>query len=122
MPGLIDEIPILAIAATRAEGETAFRGAAELRVKESDRIAALTEGLAGLGADVEALEDGLVVRGPCELREGEVDSRGDHRIAMSFAILALATGLNLRIKGWSSVETSFPGFLEALAAARGLRR
>ena len=114
VPALIDEIPALAIVASQAEGETVFSGAGELRVKESDRIAALAAGLSALGADVEELPDGLVVRGPTPLREGRVDSHGDHRIALSFAVAGLVADGTVRVEGWSCVETSFPEFLDVL--------
>jgi 3-phosphoshikimate 1-carboxyvinyltransferase len=116
---LIDEIPALAVAACGAEGETVIRGAAELRVKESDRLAALANGLRALGADVEELPDGLVVRGPSSLRGGEVDSYGDHRIAMAFQVVGLVADGPVRVRRDGSVETSFPGFGRVLAAARG---
>ncbi|MDQ3646861.1 MAG: 3-phosphoshikimate 1-carboxyvinyltransferase [Actinomycetota bacterium] len=121
IPGLIDELPALAIAASRAEGQTVISGAAELRVKESDRIAAMVDGLTLLGADARALPDGMVITGPCELAGGAVDSHGDHRVAMAFAVAGLVTSDAVRIKGWSSVDTSFPGFLDVLAKARGAR-
>jgi 3-phosphoshikimate 1-carboxyvinyltransferase len=119
IPTLIDEIPVLAIAATQAEGETVFRGAAELRVKESDRLSAMTEGLRSLGADVDELPDGLVVRGPSTLSGGRVASHGDHRVAMSFAVAGLVAESNVVVDGWSSVDTSFPGFLDVLGRAQG---
>ena len=117
VPALIDEIPALAIVATQAEGETVFTGATELRVKESDRIAVLVGGLRTLGVDAEELPDGLIVRGPAELRGGEIDSHGDHRIALAFAVAGLLTSEKVRVIGWSSVETSFPEFLEILGEA-----
>jgi 3-phosphoshikimate 1-carboxyvinyltransferase len=118
IPGLIDEIPALAIAATQARGATVFRGASELRVKESDRIAALAAGLTSVGATVEEVSDGLIVEGRSNLTGGEVESYGDHRIAMAFAVAGLAASERVRVRGWSCVETSFPGFLEALDGAR----
>jgi 3-phosphoshikimate 1-carboxyvinyltransferase len=119
VPGLIDEIPILAVAATQAEGITTISGASELRVKESDRIATVASGLRALGADVEESPDGLRIAGPVQLAGGEVESQGDHRIAMAFAIAALVARDNVRVKGWSSVNTSFPEFLDVLATAQG---
>jgi 3-phosphoshikimate 1-carboxyvinyltransferase len=116
---LIDEVPVLAIAASQAEGETVFRGAAELRVKESDRIASMAEGLRAIGGDVEELPDGLVVRGPTPLAGGRVVSHGDHRVAMSFAVAGLVADANVRVDGWSCVDTSFPGFLDVLGRAQG---
>jgi 3-phosphoshikimate 1-carboxyvinyltransferase len=117
VPSLIDEIPALAIVASQADGDTVFTGAAELRVKESDRIRTLVAGLRTLGADADELPDGLVVRGPSGLRGGEIDSHGDHRIALAFAIAGLVCPDKVRVIGWSSVETSFPEFLEILGEA-----
>jgi 3-phosphoshikimate 1-carboxyvinyltransferase len=122
VPALIDEIPILAIAATQADGETSFSGASELRVKESDRIDALATALRTLGVELEVRADGMTIEGPTTLGEGDVDARGDHRIAMSLAVAALIARTDIRIRGWSSVDTSFPGFIETLGRARGLRR
>ncbi|HYI45744.1 MAG TPA: 3-phosphoshikimate 1-carboxyvinyltransferase [Actinomycetota bacterium] len=119
VPRLIDEIPVLAVVATQAEGITEIADAGELRVKESDRIEALATGLTALGAKVEALPDGLVIEGPTPLRGGAVDSRGDHRIAMAFAIAGLLTEERVTVQGWSCVDTSFPGFLDALGSAMG---
>jgi 3-phosphoshikimate 1-carboxyvinyltransferase len=122
IPALIDELPVLAVLASRAEGATVIRGAGELRVKESDRIAALAAGLRAVGGDVEELPDGLVVRGPTELRRAEVESRGDHRIALSFAVAGLVATDKVVVHGWSSINTSFPEFLEILDRARGRAR
>jgi 3-phosphoshikimate 1-carboxyvinyltransferase len=116
---LIDEIPVLAVAATQADGETTFRGAGELRVKESDRIASMAQGLTAIGADVEELRDGLVVRGPSPLSGGRVASHGDHRVAMSLAVAGLVAESNVVVGGWSCVDTSFPGFLDVLGRAQG---
>lgn len=117
----IDEVPLLAVAATQAEGETVFEGMSELRVKESDRIAAMVEGLTALGADVSANPDGLVVRGPTELTGGQVDSRGDHRVALAFAVAGLLATEKVRIRQWSCVDTSFPEFLDILSGVRRSR-
>ena len=122
VPSLIDEIPILAIAASQAEGATTISGAEELRHKESDRIATMVGGLRTLGADIEEAPDGFTITGPTALGEGDIDSHGDHRVAMSFAIAALIARTDIRIRGWSSVDTSFPSFIETLARARGMRR
>jgi 3-phosphoshikimate 1-carboxyvinyltransferase len=119
VPRLIDEIPILAVAATQAAGTTEISGAAELRVKESDRIATVASGLRALGADVEEMRDGLRITGPTELTGGEIESHGDHRVAMAFAVAALVARDNVRVKGWSCVNTSFPEFLDVLAKAQG---
>jgi 3-phosphoshikimate 1-carboxyvinyltransferase len=112
IPGLIDEIPVLAVAAAIAAGDTTFRDAAELRVKESDRITAVVESLRALGVDAVEAPDGLTVHG----RRGElaggvsIDSAGDHRIAMSVAVAALAGQDAVTITGWDAVATSYPGF------------
>ncbi len=118
VPLAIDEFPALFIAAACAEGRTVLRGARELRVKESDRIAVMAAGLKRLG--IEALEtpDGLVLEGG-RLTGGEVDSHGDHRIAMAFAIGALRAGGAITVRDCRNVATSFPGFTE-LAARAGL--
>lgn len=118
VPGLIDELPILAVIATQASGRTLIRGAGELRVKESDRIATMAAGLAALGAEVEALPDGLSIGGPTTLQPGEVDSGGDHRVAMSLAVAGLIADGPVTIRGWDCVDTSFPGFLTSLGALR----
>jgi 3-phosphoshikimate 1-carboxyvinyltransferase len=107
---LIDELPVLAVAATQAPGTSEIRGAGELRVKESDRIAALATGLRAMGAEVEELEDGLRVTGPRPLVGAEVDSRGDHRIAMAFAVAAMLADGVTEIAGAESVAISDPGF------------
>jgi 3-phosphoshikimate 1-carboxyvinyltransferase len=120
-PSLLDEVPILCIAATQAEGRTHIRGAGELRVKESDRIAAMTDGLTRLGADVEAHPDGLVITGPTPLGGGDIDPRGDHRIAVAFAIAGLISQDNVVVHGWSCVDTSFPEFLDVLARLQDKR-
>ena len=118
VPLAIDEFPVLFVAAALADGVTRVTGAGELRVKESDRIGAMAEGLAALGADVQATADGMVVRGGA-LRGGTVDSHGDHRIAMSFAVAAARAGGPVRILDVANVATSFPGFL-AVASEAGL--
>lgn len=117
VPALIDEIPALAIVASQAEGETIFTGARELRVKETDRIRALVAGLRAVGGDAEELDDGLVVRGPTPLAGGQVDSCGDHRIALAFAVAGLAAAGSIRVRGWRCVDTSFPEFLDVLGEA-----
>ncbi|MGH9103906.1 MAG: 3-phosphoshikimate 1-carboxyvinyltransferase, partial [Acidimicrobiales bacterium] len=109
VPGLVDEIPVLAVAAACAEGTTTFSGAAELRVKESDRIATTVAALVALGAKVEPRADGLVVHGG-RLSAGSVDSAGDHRIAMAAAVAALVPSGRSVIGGWDAVATSYPAF------------
>jgi 3-phosphoshikimate 1-carboxyvinyltransferase len=122
VPDMIDEFPAFFIAAALAEGETRVVGAAELRVKETDRIAAMTKGLQALGADVVDTPDGAVIRGG-GLRGGNVDSLGDHRVAMSLAIAAQRATGEIRIRDCANVATSFPGFVELAAASGfGLRR
>lgn len=118
VPRLIDEVPILAVAATQAEGTTWFRGVGELRVKESNRMEALHEELTKIGADVEVAGDTLAVTGPTPLRAAAVDSRGDHRIALALAVAGIATGVNVRVQGWSATNTSFPGFIELVRRAQ----
>jgi 3-phosphoshikimate 1-carboxyvinyltransferase len=115
VPLLIDEIPILAILATQAEGETCIRDAKELRVKESDRIAALTHNLRAMGATVEELPDGLVIAGPARLHGAAIDSYGDHRIVMAFAIAGLLAETPTTIHGAECADISFPGFFERLS-------
>ena len=116
VPALIDEIPVLAVAAAVADGNTSFSDAAELRVKESDRIATLTEGLRGLGVPVEPTAGGLVVTGSAgrALQPGRVDAHGDHRFAMALAVAALTATGPSTITGWGAVATSYPGFEEEL--------
>ena len=117
IPRLIDEVPVLAVAAAVARGTTTIRDAAELRVKESDRLAATAKELSALGARVRELEDGLIVEGGT-LRGGEVESHGDHRMAMSMAVAALAAGAPAMIAGGECVDISYPTFwpdLERLA-------
>lgn len=118
---IIDEIPALAVAATQAEGVTTVRGAAELRVKESDRIEAVVTNLRALGARIEAHEDGFAIEGPTPLRGAAVDSRGDHRIAMAMAIAALVADGDTEVDGADAADVSYPGFyndLRALVRAR----
>ena len=110
IPALVDEIPILAVlAAGAARGETRISGAGELRVKESDRIAVLADGLARLGADVTERPDGLVIRGG-KLRGATVDAHGDHRLAMAFRVAGLLASGPVRVRGASAVRVSHPGF------------
>jgi 3-phosphoshikimate 1-carboxyvinyltransferase len=118
VPLAIDEFPAIFIAAACAAGETTLRGAEELRVKESDRIAVMAEGLSTLGIEVEPRADGIrIVGGP--LRGGAVHARGDHRIAMAFAMAGLRAETPITIEGCAEVDTSFPGFV-GLARDAGL--
>ena len=119
VPPAIDEFPALFIAAANAEGETTLAGAAELRVKESDRIQAMADGLAALGVAAAPTADGIRIRGG-KYAGGKIASRGDHRIAMSFAMAALRASEPIEVEDCANVATSFPGFVE-LARAAGLR-
>ncbi len=114
IPSLIDEFPALCIAAAFAGGTTTIRGAEELRVKESDRIKAMTTELRKMGAEVEEYPDGLAITGKDRLSGAVVESHGDHRIAMSMAIAALAAGGTTTIRGASAVDISFPGFFDTI--------
>lgn len=118
VPDMIDEFPALFVAAACASGETVVRGAAELRVKESDRIAAMANGLRALGATVHETPDGALIRGPLA-SGGEVDACGDHRIAMAFAVAGQCTPAPVRIRDVANVATSFPDFGQ-LAAGCGM--
>jgi 3-phosphoshikimate 1-carboxyvinyltransferase len=119
VPSLIDEVPALAVAAARAEGRFVVSGAAELRVKESDRIAALAAGLGAMGARVEERPDGLAIEGGRPLHGARVRSWGDHRIAMALAVAALAASGDCEIEGAECVSVSFPEFWSILEAGRG---
>lgn len=118
VPLAIDEFPVLFIAAANAAGETVLRGAEELRVKESDRIQVMADGLRELGIDAEPQPDGMKIRGGT-YHGGRIDSAGDHRIAMAFAIAALRADGEILIDDCANVATSFPGFV-ALARTAGL--
>jgi len=115
VPRMIDEFPILAVAATQAEGTTIVRDAAELRVKESDRIAAIVTELGCLGARIEEQPDGFVITGPTSLRGASVEAHGDHRLAMSLAVAGLLATGRTSIEGAECIPDSFPGFEEKLA-------
>ncbi len=114
IPTLIDELPIIAVLAAFAEGTTVIRDAAELKFKESDRIAVMTDNLSRMGCDVEATDDGMVIHGGRPLYGAVIDSKKDHRIAMSFAVAALACGGETRILDADCVKISYPGFYEDL--------
>jgi 3-phosphoshikimate 1-carboxyvinyltransferase len=118
VPRAIDEFPVISVAAALAEGTTTIRDAAELRVKETDRIAAIAGELAKLGAAIEPTPDGMIIDGRERLNGGEVSSHGDHRIAMSCAIAALAAAGPVRITDTACTDTSFPGFWERLGSIR----
>ncbi len=107
----IDEFPALFVAAACAEGQTVLRGARELRVKECDRIQVMADGLLALGINAEPLEDGMVIQGSGTFRGGEVNSHGDHRIAMAFAMASLRASAAIVVRDCDNVNTSFPGFV-----------
>jgi len=114
IPSLIDEIPILAIMASQAEGKTIISGAEELRVKESDRLQAVAQGLKSLGARVEEKVDGLIIEGPVPLQGGAVHSYGDHRIAMSFAVAGFVAQKDVIIEDVACIDISYPRFFQDL--------
>lgn len=118
VPRAIDEFPVVSVAAALAEGQTTIRDAHELRVKETDRIAAMATALSVLGADVEPKEDGMVINGVESLTGGEVASQGDHRIAMSLAVAANRADGEVTITDTECTETSFPGFWDLLQQIR----
>jgi 3-phosphoshikimate 1-carboxyvinyltransferase len=119
VPPAIDELPLVALLGCFAEGETRVRGAQELRVKESDRIAGVVEGLRGLGAQIEATDDGFAVRGGGGLRGGRIDARGDHRMAMMGAVAGLASREGVEVEGIEAAAVSYPGFVEDLKRLAG---
>jgi 3-phosphoshikimate 1-carboxyvinyltransferase len=111
---MIDELPVLAVAATQIPGQTVISGGAELRVKESNRIEAMEEGLVAMGADVTAVEDGWVINGPRYLEGARVSSHGDHRVAMALAVAGLLADGKTEIDGAECVEISYPDFFDHL--------
>lgn len=121
IPALIDEIPVLACLAAYAEGETRITDAAELRVKESDRIATVVSNLRAIGASADELPDGLVIRGSTGTLSGQVVTHADHRIAMSFGVLGALAGNQIAIDDPACVDVSFPGFWHTLDAIGAFR-
>lgn len=119
IPRLIDEIPALAVLATQLPGETVIRDAGELRVKESDRIQVVSDGLRRMGAKVQPTEDGMIIEGATSLVGADIDATGDHRIAMAFAIAGLVADGETKIHGADSVSTSYPTFFEDLKRLQG---
>ena len=119
VPLAIDELPLVALLGCFAEGETVVEGAQELRVKESDRIATVVDGLRGLGADIEATDDGFAVRGTGGLRGGTIHAHGDHRLAMLGAVAGLASREGVEVVGMEAAAVSYPGFTADLAALTG---
>jgi 3-phosphoshikimate 1-carboxyvinyltransferase len=120
VPAMIDEIPVLCAVAALAEGRTEIRGAGELRVKESDRIGAMAAALGSLGVSCGEYPDGLWIDGPAKISAGvRCDSRGDHRIAMSLAVLSAASGVPVAVTDTACIDTSFPGFARILESVSG---
>jgi 3-phosphoshikimate 1-carboxyvinyltransferase len=119
VPLAIDELPLVALLGCFAEGETVVHGAQEMRVKESDRIAGVVDGLRGLGGDIEATEDGFAVRGGGGLRGGVIDARGDHRLAMMGAVAGLASREGVEVLGMEVAAVSYPGFVADLTGLLG---
>ena len=118
IPRVIDELPVLAVAASQAKGQTIIRDASELRVKESDRIAATVAGLAALGAKIRETEDGMIIEGGSKLMGAEVESFGDHRIAMSMAVAGLIANGATTIGGSEAADVSYPTFWGELENAK----
>ena len=121
VPLAIDEFPVLFIAASCAKGETVLTGARELRVKESDRIQVMADGLTSLGIDNEVLDDGIrIIGGEFKEQTSSIKSHHDHRISMAFAIASVKSKFNIEIEGVDNVKTSFPNFVE-LANSIGMK-
>lgn len=120
VPAVVDELPVLAIAGAMAQGRFEVRGASELRVKESDRIACMVEGLQAMGARIEELEDGFSIQGGVPLKGASVRSHGDHRIAMALSVAALCAEGDTNIAGAEVVSISLPGFFGELERGAGL--
>ncbi len=116
VPLAIDELPLVALAACFAEGTTTIRDAAELRRKESDRVATVSAALNALGGEVEATADGMVITGNGGLRGGAIDSHGDHRIAMLGAVAGLASEQGVEVRGMGAAAVSYPDFESDLAS------
>lgn len=119
VPAVVDELPLVALIATQADGVTEVRGAQELRVKETDRIAAVVEGLSRLGARIDERPDGFVVHGPTPLRGAWVRSQGDHRLAMTLAVAGLIADGETLVEGVEAAAISFPGFAGTLQSLGG---
>jgi 3-phosphoshikimate 1-carboxyvinyltransferase len=115
---MIDELPVLAVAATQITGTSVIAGAAELRVKESDRLYAMEAGLRAMGADITVTEDGWIINGPRYLEGARVDSEGDHRVAMALAIAGLIADGKTEIEGAECVDISYPAFFDHVERLR----
>jgi len=122
VPSLVDEIPILAVLASRAAGETVFRGVGELRVKESDRLEMIARNLRAVGAEAEARGDDLHIRGSYQPARGSVETARDHRLAMAFAVLGTIPGANVKLSERKSVAVSYPEFFSDLRRVGGASR
>jgi 3-phosphoshikimate 1-carboxyvinyltransferase len=116
---MIDELPVLAVAATQLPGTSRISGARELRVKESDRITAMAESLSAMGADIQATDDGWIIQGPRHLEGARVQSHADHRIAMAMAVAGMIADGDTDVEGADCVEISYPGFFDQLEAQSG---
>ena len=114
IPRLIDEIPIIAIMATQAEGQTIIKDAKELKVKESNRIKAMVDNLKNMGADIEELDDGMIIKGKNKLNGAYINTFNDHRIAMAFSIASLISNGEVKLDNKSCIDISFPGYLNLL--------
>ena len=114
IPRLIDEIPVIAVLATQAEGTTIIKDAKELKVKESNRIKAIVDNLKNMGADIEELEDGMVINGKSELKGAKIKTFNDHRIAMAFSVASLISKGNTHIDNTTCIDISFPGYFNLL--------
>jgi 3-phosphoshikimate 1-carboxyvinyltransferase len=119
VPLAIDELPLVALLGCFADGETVVRGAGELRLKESDRIATVVDGLRGLGAEIESTDDGFAVRGTGGLRGGVLDAHGDHRLALLGAVAGLASEQGVEVIGFEAAAVSYPGFADDLGKLLG---
>jgi len=122
VPSLVDEIPVLAVLASGAAGETVFRGVGELRVKESDRLEMIARNLRAVGGDAEVVGDDLHVRGTDRPPRGRIDTAGDHRLAMAFAVLGTVPGARVELSERKSVAVSYPGFFTDLRRMSGSTR
>ena len=114
IPRLIDEIPIIAIMATQAEGQTIIKDAKELKVKESNRIKAMVDNLKKMGSDIEELDDGMIIKGKNKLNGAYINTFNDHRIAMAFSIASLISNGKVKLDNKSCIDISFPGYLNLL--------
>ncbi|MGL5641926.1 MAG: 3-phosphoshikimate 1-carboxyvinyltransferase, partial [Paraclostridium sp.] len=114
IPRLIDEIPVIAVLATQAEGETIIKDAKELKVKESNRIKAVVDNLKSMGADIEELEDGMVIKGKNKLKGANIKTFNDHRIAMAFSVASLVSEGKTTLDNTSCIDISFPGYFKLI--------